>query len=77
MNLEREMREDALIIGQDRGIVRTDYNHEIVADGDVVLHQAERLSEKSLDAVAFDGGADPAGDGDAQARVREMVGDCV
>ena len=51
-----------------------DHKDNVIADGPVVLVEAEGFAEEAFDAVAARGGADSAGDADAQARVGEIVG---
>src|SRR5688572_9149902 len=77
VELEHGGGEELLVFGEDEGFVGADDDNEVVAGGEVVLVEAEGFAEAALDAVSPDGGADLAGDGEAEARVREGVGDGV
>jgi hypothetical protein len=74
VEFEHEGGEELLIFSEDEGRVGADDEDDIVAPGPVVLVEAEGLAEEAFDAIACWGGADVAGDADAEARVREIVG---
>lgn len=74
MEFEHEGGEEFLIIGQKQGLVGADDENDVITFGPVVLVEAEGFAEEAFDAIAARGGADSAGDADAEARMGEVVG---
>lgn len=66
--------DEVLVVGEGERVVGADDDDDVVGGGPIVLGEAEGLAEEALDAIAFDGGADFAGDAEAQAGVGEGVG---
>jgi hypothetical protein len=73
VKFEHESGEELLIVGQKEGLVGADDEDQVITFGPVVLVEAEGFAEEAFDAVAARGGADVAGNADAQAGMREIV----
>ena len=80
---ERLAQAGLALLGGELGRLGPGDDHEVVGLGQRLGLLPERLAQRPLDAVALDGAADPAADGDAQARAlvagpaRERVEDQV
>ena len=74
MQLEHECGEKFLIFGQNKRLVGSDDQDEVVADRPVVLVETKGFAEEALDAVAVRGGADTGRHADPQPRMRQIVG---
>jgi hypothetical protein len=60
-----------------QGRVRPNDDDPIVSGGQVEALEAQRLAQKPFDAISTNGGADAAGDTQAQAGIRSVVWKCV
>ncbi len=77
MEGDEKATEHSLVVGEDgAGVVMADDENDVVADGEIMLHEAEGFAEEALETVARDGLAgDAFGDAEAEAGMGEVVGE--